>query len=171
MKKIIISGIAFSGLLVLSGCSLSNTVGKSIDITEKNESGSMVKEEPSMIQKEVMEKNDAMMKKGDTMVKNDDSAMMKKDAMKTGSYTNYSTSAVESALASGKKVVLFFHAPWCPSCKSADTKLSQETIPENTIVFKTDYDSSGELKKKYGVTSQHTFVSLKSDGTMIKKAS
>lgn len=184
MKKIVISGIAFSGLLVLSGCSLSNTVGKSIDITEKNESGSMVKEDPSMIQKEVMEKNDAMMKKeedtpkedtmmkkGDTMVRNDDSAMMKKDTTKTGSYTNYSTSAVESALASGKKVVLFFHAPWCPSCKSADTKLSQETIPENTIVFKTDYDSSGELKKKYGVTSQHTFVSLKSDGTMMKKAS
>ncbi len=86
-------------------------------------------------------------------------------------YTNYSASEVESALASGKKVVLFFHAPWCPSCKSADTNLSEETLLSDTIVFKTDYDSNVELKKKYGVTYQHTFVSLKSDGSLMQKAS
>lgn len=86
------------------------------------------------------------------------------DATETaGVYIDYSVSSVESALASDKKVVLFFYAPWCPSCKFADTNLSKEKIPPNIVIFKTDYDSNIELRKKYGVTYQHTFVSIKSD--------
>jgi hypothetical protein len=61
------------------------------------------------------EGDDAMMKKeepaGDAMMK-DDSAMMKKEV---SGYTTYNASSVSDALAAGKKVVLFFHASWCPS--------------------------------------------------------
>jgi hypothetical protein len=35
--------------------------------------------------------------------------------------------------------------------------------------LKTDYDSNNELKKKYGVTYQHTFVQIDSNGNMITK--
>ncbi len=112
--------------------------------------------------------SDAMMK-ADTTVQAD--ALVKDTPDANGSYTVYSESAVSSALAAGKKVILFFHAPWCPTCKAADANFLKETAPVNTIVFKTDYDSNVALKKKYGVTYQHTFVSLNTDGSLKKKMS
>lgn len=98
--------------------------------------------------------------------------MMKKDIMTTvGAYTGYSASAVTVALAEKKNVILFFHASWCPTCKSADKNFLSETPPANTVVLKVDFDSNIELRKKYGVTYQHTFVSLNADETLKKKAS
>ena len=66
-------------------------------------------------------------------------------------------------------VVLFFHASWCPTCKSADSAISGGTLPEGLTVLKVDYDSETELKKKYGVTYQHTFVQVDKDGNQLKK--
>ena len=103
---------------------------------------------------------DAMMKKDDTMMKKEVSG-----------YTMYNASAVSDALAAGRNVILFFHAPWCPTCKAADANFLKETAPANTVVFKTDYDSNTDLRKKYGVTYQHTFVSLNADGSLKKKMS
>lgn len=80
-----------------------------------------------------------------------------------GRYVSYSQEAFDNA--SGKKRILFFHAPWCPTCRPADAEftLKKDTIPMGAILFKTDYDTSTELKKKYNVTYQHTFVQV--DGT------
>lgn len=129
-------------------------------------------------QKEALEKNDSMMEKEDAMMKGDDAmikkddtisdGMMKKDAPQVQGYTTYSAESVDSALASGKKVALFFHATWCPSCKTLDKTLSAETVPSDVVVFKVDYDSSTELKKKYGVTGQHTIVTLDASKNKIK---
>lgn len=83
----------------------------------------------------------------------------------------YNPEAVASALAAKKNVVLFFHAGWCPTCKAADANFQKETVPENAVIFKTDYDSNTELRKKYGITSQHTFVSLNADESLKKKSS
>ena len=44
-----------------------------------------------------------------------------------------------------------------------------ETAPEGLNVFKVDYDSSADLKAKYGVVSQHTFVEIDDNGTMVKR--
>lgn len=69
-----------------------------------------------------------------------------------------------------KESVLFFHASWCPSCVAADKGFSAESeLAINADIIKVDYDSESELKKKYGVTSQHTFVLVDADGNMIKK--
>ena len=65
--------------------------------------------------------------------------------------------------------VLFFHANWCPSCRAADKNISAETIPAGLNVIKVDYDEYKDLRKKYGITSQHTFVQIDADGNMIKK--
>lgn len=114
--------------------------------------------------------NDSMMQKTEssTMIKPDESKSMQKPetAMeKSGSYKDYSTATVAAEQAAGNKVVLFFHAPWCPYCKAADSAFTAriKEIPAGVVVLKTDYDSNTELKKKYGVTYQHTFVQIDND--------
>jgi thiol-disulfide isomerase/thioredoxin len=68
------------------------------------------------------------------------------------------------------KSVLFFAAAWCPSCVAADKGFSAENeLAIDADILKVDYDNSSDLKAKYGVTSQHTFVLVDAEGNMIKK--
>ena len=81
-------------------------------------------------------------------------------------YGDYS----DEILSSSKwNIVLFFAATWCPSCKTADNNLKSETIPEGLTILKVDYDSSLDLKKKYWITTQHTFVQVDNKWNMITK--
>ena len=59
-------------------------------------------------------------------------------------------------------ILLFFYAAWCPYCRTADKAFTDnlDKIPAGVTVLKTDYDSNSDLKKKYGVTTQHTFVQI-----------
>lgn len=86
-----------------------------------------------------------------------------------GSYVAYS--ADKLAMAETGDVVLFFHASWCPSCKAlnSDIEKNLSAIPAGVTILKTDYDKEVELKKKYGVTTQHTLVQVDKDGNLIKK--
>ncbi len=86
-----------------------------------------------------------------------------------GSYEAYSSEKI--ARAATGDVVLFFHAPWCPSCRALnkDIEKNVSTIPAGVTILKTDYDSETELKKKYGVTTQHTLVQIDAFGNQIKK--
>ena len=86
-----------------------------------------------------------------------------------GEYKDYSPETLQSEQKLGHKVVLFFHAPWCPYCRTADKdfKDNLNKIPAGVTLLKTDYDSNTELKKKYGVTYQHTFVQIDNDGNKI----
>jgi thiol-disulfide isomerase/thioredoxin len=132
----------------------------------------MVKSDAMMKKDEVMVKSDAMMKKDEVMVKSD--AMMKKDEVMVKSsweYIDYSSTALSSALSSSKKVVLFFHASWCPNCRSLDANIRSEAakIPANSVILKVDYDSETDLKRKYGVVTQTTLVTLDSKGDLLNK--
>lgn len=71
----------------------------------------------------------------------------------------------------GKTKILFFHASWCPTCKAAenDIKNKLDQIPENVVIIKTDYDTQSDLKKKYGITYQHTFVVVDDQGNELEK--
>lgn len=86
-----------------------------------------------------------------------------------GSYQVYSAEKI--ALAATGKVVLFFHASWCPTCRALNTDIEANTtsIPAGVTILKTDYDQETELKKQYGVTTQHTLVQVDQEGTLIKK--
>jgi thioredoxin 1 len=90
---------------------------------------------------------------------------------KPGQYKDYSTETVKAEQEAGNKVVLFFHAPWCPFCKAADlafrAKVNQ--IPSGVTILKIDYDSSKDLRTKYGVTYQHTFVQIDNSGNLVTK--
>jgi thioredoxin 1 len=75
------------------------------------------------------------------------------------------------------KKVIFFYANWCPTCIPVDKELSEKEsqIPDGVIVIRVNYNdtdtdqSEKELAKKYGVTYQHTFVQIDSDGNVITK--
>ncbi len=88
---------------------------------------------------------------------------------KTSRYVEYSKSAfAESA---DKKRVIYFHANWCPICRPTDEEFMRRAsdIPDDVVVFKTDYDIETELKKKYAVTYQHTFVQVDKEGNEVTK--
>jgi len=137
---------------------------------------------------------EVMMKEGDTMMMKDGKMTMQENVMvKTetgtvdvsvnadagavvgkqlaastaGSYENYDAEKLQ--LTNSGDVVLFFSASWCPACREADANFKTGSIPSNLKILKVDYDTSAELKKKYGVTYQHTFVQVDANGNLIKK--
>ena len=88
----------------------------------------------------------------------------------TGSrYMDYSPAAY--AAAANKKRVLYFYATWCPTCSVAneDFTVNASQIPEDVILFRTDYDKELELKRKYAITYQHTFVQVDASGNETTK--
>ncbi len=86
-----------------------------------------------------------------------------------GTYESYAPEKILKAEMG--KVVLFFHASWCPTCRAlnSDIEASMTEIPGDVTILKTDYDTETELKKKYGVTTQHTLVQVDKDGNMLTK--
>ena len=104
----------------------------------------------------------------DTQVMQSGSMMQKNESMmkKESGYRNYTPELVASALQSGQKVILFFAASWCPSCKALDVAIRSDlgSIPADSLIVKVNYDTSTALKQKYGVVTQHTTVVLNSDG-------
>ena len=125
----------------------------------------MMAEKEAMMKKdgESMESGEAMMKKdGESMESGE--AMMKKDV---GMYTQYS--AEKLALAKENKVVIFFAASWCPSCRALDSEINAAGVKSGVVILKADYDTEKVLKAKYAVTSQHTLVQVDATGNQIAK--
>jgi len=101
-----------------------------------------------------------------------DDAMKKDDQVtnNTGSYEAYDATKVAQAATDGK-AVLFFHANWCPTCRALNSNIESNLskIPSGVTIFKTDYDTQTALKKKYGITYQHTMVQVDAEGNQITK--
>lgn len=99
----------------------------------------------------------------------DDPQVEKADTNNSPRYVTYSPPSFEEV--KDKKRVYFFHATWCETCFAANKEFTEkrDLIPEDVVLFKTDYDSEKELKKQYGITYQHTFVYVDSDGNQVKK--
>lgn len=79
-----------------------------------------------------------------------------------GRYEPYSASLL--AASGYDETILFFHAPWCPECRAFEQAITNGDIPKGVQMLKVDYDSSSDLKKKYGVTLQTTFVKVNTTG-------
>jgi thiol-disulfide isomerase/thioredoxin len=88
-----------------------------------------------------------------------------------GAYVDYDAWQADQAAFEGTDVVLFFAASWCPTCRRADANLTGDpgAIPAGLTIVKTDYDSQTELKQRYGVTVQHTFVQIDAAGEALAK--
>lgn len=84
----------------------------------------------------------------------------------SGAYIDYREGVIAST--SGTKL-LFFHAPWCPQCRDLEASINKDGVPSGVTIIKVDYDTSRELRQKYGVTLQTTVVRIDDSSTLIKK--
>ena len=86
-----------------------------------------------------------------------------------GTYEIYSPEKL--SLAENGKVLLFFHAPWCPICRVIESEINSNpnSITRGVHILKVDFDTSITLRQKYGVTVQHTFIEVNKDGGQIQK--
>lgn len=173
MKKVVITSLALASVILLSGCELLRKPANTVDTMVKEDDAMMKKEDTitkddSMMKKEDVIEGDAMMKKDENITK--DNSMIKEETVAiVKSYDTYSPESVDTALASGKKVALFFHATWCPSCVALNKTIISEGVPNDVVIFKVDYDTNTELRKKYGVTGQHTIVTIDANKNMLKR--
>lgn len=85
-----------------------------------------------------------------------------------GKYVDYAPTEITNA-PEDQKLVLFFHAPWCPTCRQLNSNLKDNVsnIPPDVKIIKVDYDSSTDLKKQYNVKVQHTLVRVNNKGEML----
>jgi thiol-disulfide isomerase/thioredoxin len=69
------------------------------------------------------------------------------------------------ALAAKQPTVLFFAADWCPYCQSdlKDINANGNRLGDVAVVV-ANYDTATELKAKYGITVQDTFVQIDASG-------
>lgn len=75
-----------------------------------------------------------------------------------GEYAPYTEEAF--AAAKDRTRLLFFHASWCPQCRELEASIKNTSLPAGVAIFKVDYDSNQDLRKKYGVTLQTTVVKV-----------
>lgn len=97
------------------------------------------------------------------------------DNVDSGNYLNYTPENFNKF--SDKRRVLFFYANWCPTCAPTDKDFSGNSslLPSDVVVIRVNYNDTDtdqnekELAVKYGVTYQHTFVQINSEGTEVTK--
>lgn len=144
--------------------------------------GNTPQESDEMMQDDAMMEeshDDSMMmeedKDGESMMEDGDAMMEEKmdegDSMSKGpgSYEDYSSEKL--AKASEGDLVLFFHANWCPTCRSLEANIQENAtdIPSGVTILKANYDKEVDLKKKYGVTYQHALVQVDAQGNLVTK--
>lgn len=73
----------------------------------------------------------------------------------------------------GKRKVLFFHAGWCPYCKAHDVALRAWDLeaPLPLDVYNIDFDASLDLRSRFGVLSQDTFILVDGNGNKLAELS
>ncbi len=151
-----------AGLLLSAGLAACGGASSDTDATATSTAKDSMSASPS----------DAM---SDHEMTDDMSDDMSKDAsageaeMAPGAYVKWADYEADPAAYADGKVVLFFHASWCPTCQASEESLNTEGVPDGLTVVKVDFDTATDLRKKYDVTVQHTYVQIDGDGMGLKK--
>jgi thiol-disulfide isomerase/thioredoxin len=161
MKNIIITIIILVAIIV--GINMFSSQDSALDMTTET---SLEQHDDATPQDE-MELNDDTEISDDTNsdeTMDDDSA----DQNISGSVVQYTETDI--ATLSGN-IVLNFSASWCPSCRALKSNIEENmnNIPSDLTIVYVDYDNSTDLKRKYGVTRQHTLVQVDSQGGLVDK--
>jgi thiol-disulfide isomerase/thioredoxin len=83
-----------------------------------------------------------------------------------GNYVTLAEYNADPSKHADAKKVYFFHASWCSICQGIDKEINADhsSVPSGVTLIKTDFDKETDLRKKYGVTTQYTFVQVDSTG-------
>ncbi len=84
-----------------------------------------------------------------------------------GQYIQYQSWIIQTLTWS--RILLFFHADWCSTCKSFDEQIRTTQLPWDLIILQVDYDTADDLKKQYSILSQSTFIQIDPQGNMYKR--
>lgn len=88
-----------------------------------------------------------------------------------GTYVTLADFNADRSKYADSKKVYFFHASWCPICKSINAEIEADItkVPAGLTIIKTDFDTATALRQKYGVTTQYTFVQFDANGDKLAK--
>lgn len=170
----------FIGLtVILAGCNhLATTEQEAMPIKEEV----MIQEQEEMpIKEEVMIQEQESVVQNNTMVKPTKSVTKYLGTVlagKSAPLIDFNKSDYDAALKSGKLVVLYFYANWCPICKK---ELPNAVYPafnalttDKVIGFRVNYnddetdDNEKSLARQFGVAYQHTKVFVKNGKRILK---
>lgn len=174
-KSIMITVAVIIGIIILGGAGYAYMSANKDDKMQKNDT-KMSKEDKKedKMKKDSMDKDHEMEKdsmKKDSMDKDKDHKMDKEDMSmeKNGEYISLDDYNAHKDMYKDTTTVYFFHANWCPICVGIDNELNSDKsmIPAKTVIVKTDFDSAKDLRKKYGVTAQTSFVQVDKDGNKV----
>ncbi|MEK7188199.1 MAG: TlpA disulfide reductase family protein [Patescibacteria group bacterium] len=153
---------------------------------------SMAPQKDSEVMSEVMEKKEGEVMTEEAMLGKEESLeMMKEEGGGTAQLSfsgtvlagasapllDFTKADYDKAVVSGKIVLLYFYANWCPICKaefpkmqSAFNKLNTDQIVAFRVNYKDDQTDAAEtdLARQFGVAYQHTKVFVK-NGKQISK--
>ena len=93
------------------------------------------------------------------------------DLSKLGPSVSAFTNANDAMMQAKKgTVVLYFAASWCPDCQATyqDLVTNSKMFPMDFHLVVINYDTAKELKMKYGITQQHSFVEIDASGKALK---
>jgi peroxiredoxin len=77
--------------------------------------------------------------------------------------TPFTKEAFQQSQKNGEKILLHFHADWCPTCKAQKevlTKLDGEGGLKGITIYTVDYDKETAFKQEMHVTQQATFIAF-----------
>ncbi len=82
---------------------------------------------------------------------------------------DYDPAAVQTALTSHHRVILFFQASWCSTCALVEKDFTTHAalIPADVIIYRVNTDDNKELKNQYGVVAQDEMVELGNGGQVL----
>jgi thioredoxin 1 len=77
----------------------------------------------------------------------------------------YSADALATAEKAGQPVALHFRADWCPTCRAQDKALQSLKTEKglDITVLSVNYDTERDLKRRFKINTQSTFVVLKGE--------
>ena len=82
-----------------------------------------------------------------------------------GIYTDYSTNLIWS----NEDVLLFFHADWCSTCEQARKSFAETWIPAGLTILEVNYDTEDELRRRYNILTQTSYVYINDQWESIKR--
>lgn len=86
-------------------------------------------------------------------------------------YFDYSEKNLTSAQKNGKPVLFFAATIWCQTCQALEKEIKEkgDSLPSDITILKVDYDNDKEMKRKWGVITQHTLIQLDSNGNEVNR--